>query len=86
MAIFKNNLFHMKKSILLLAAAVLVVSCDVPQGGNKRVLKKTADVVSYDDPNAPHGTYEPTNDTVKVEAAHHVVADTVKAHSTEAAH
>jgi len=55
----------MKKTLILLASAVLVVSCDIPAGGNKGRIKKAEDVVRYDDPNAPHGTYKPTEDTVK---------------------
>ena len=57
----------MKKSLILLASAILVVSCDIPQGGNKGRLKKTDDVVRYDDPNAPHGTYKPSADSAKTE-------------------
>ncbi len=66
----------MKKSVILLASAILVVSCDLPAGGNKGRLKKTEDVVRYDDPNAPHGTYHPTADSAK--AVSHVVADSAK--------
>jgi len=65
----------MKKSVILLAAAILVISCDVPVGGNKRVLKKTDGVVAYYAQDAPHGTYKPSTDTVK---AVHMVADTTK--------
>lgn len=64
----------MKKSVILLASAILVVSCDIPQGGNKGRLKKTDDVVRYSDPGAPQGTYKPTTDSAKVEAK----ADTLK--------
>ncbi len=70
----------MKKSVLLLASAILVISCDLPAGGNKGRLKKEAEVVRYDDQNAPHGTYKPTVDTAK---AVHTVADTAKAATME---
>ena len=66
----------MKKSVILLASAILVVSCDLPAGGNKGRLKKEGEVVRYDDPNAPHGTYKPTEDSTKV--IPHVVADSAK--------
>lgn len=40
----------MKKNIFgLLALSVLVISCDLPSGGNKAVLKREADVPRYDD-------------------------------------
>jgi hypothetical protein len=67
----------MKKSVILLASAILVVSCDIPAGGNKGRIRKTDEIVRYDDPNAPHGTYKPTADTTA--AVHTVVADTAKA-------
>ncbi len=66
----------MKKTLILLASAVLVMSCDIPAGGNKGRLKKEGDVVRYDDPNAPHGTYKPADDSVKVVS--HVVSDSAK--------
>ncbi len=66
----------MKKSVILLASAILVVSCDLPAGGNKGRIVKTDEVVRYDDPNAPHGTYKPAEDSAK--ATTHVVADTAK--------
>ncbi|SHK55615.1 hypothetical protein [Epilithonimonas mollis] len=72
----------MKKSVILLASAILVISCDVPVGGNKGRLKKEGDVVRYDDQNAPHGTYKPAADTAK--AAQHVVMDSAKAVKPEA--
>lgn len=59
------KILEMKKSVLLLASALLIVSCSLPEGGNKGRLKKTDDVVRYDDPNAPHGTHEAKADTVK---------------------
>ena len=59
-----------------MASAILVVSCDIPAGGNKGRLRKTDEIVRYDDPNAPHGTYKPAADTAKT--ATHVVADTAK--------
>ena len=64
-----------------MASAILVVSCDLPAGGNKWRLKKTDEVVRYDDPNAPHGTYHPTADSTK--AVSHVVADSAKTVSPE---
>ena len=65
----------MKKSVILLASAILVISCDLPAGGNKGRIVKTDEVVRYDDPNAPHGTYKPAADTTKTT---HVVVDTAK--------
>ena len=65
----------MKKSVILLASAILVVSCDLPAGGNKGRLKKTDEVVRYDDPNAPA-------DSTK--AVSHVVADSAKTVTSEA--
>ena len=70
----------MKKSVILLASAILVVSCDIPAGGNKGRIVKTDDIVRYDDPNAPHGTYKPAADTAK---AGHTIADTEKAATME---
>lgn len=55
----------MKKSVLLLASALVIVSCSLPEGGNKGRVKKTDDVVRYDDPNAPKGTYKAVVDTTK---------------------
>lgn len=55
----------MKKTVLLLASALFVVSCGLPEGGNKGRLKKTDDVVRYDDPNAPIGTHKEVVDTAK---------------------
>ena len=63
----------MKKFVLLLALAVLVISCDIPQGGNKGRIKKTDDIVRYDDPGAPQGTYKPSSDSTKIS-----VKDSVK--------
>ena len=70
----------MKKSVILLASAILVVSCDIPAGGNKGRIVKTDEVVRYDDPNAPHGTYKPAADTAK---ATHIIADTAKTATME---
>jgi|GEM_PF-559725 len=70
----------MKKSVILLASAILVVSCDLPAGGNKGRIVKTDEVIRYDDPNAPHGTYKPAADTAE---AVHKIADTAKAASME---
>jgi len=68
--------------VILLASAILVVSCDLPAGGNKGRIVKTDDVVRYDDPNAPHGTYEAAADSAKTE---HKVADTAKTAATNEA-
>ncbi|WP_312768112.1 hypothetical protein [Epilithonimonas sp.] len=73
----------MKKSVILLASALLVISCDIPAGGNKGRLKKEGDVVRYDDPNAPHGTYHPTTDSTKT-VSQAVVADSAKVATPEA--
>ena len=70
----------MKKSMILLASAFLVISCDLPAGGNKGRIMKTDEVVRYDDPNAPKGTYKPAADTAQ---AVHKIADTAKAASME---
>ena len=70
----------MKKSMILLASAFLVISCDIPAGGNKGRIMKTDEVVRYDDPNAPKGTYKPAADTAQ---AVHKIADTAKAASME---
>lgn len=70
----------MKKSVILLASAILVISCDLPAGGNKGRIVKTDDVVRYDDQNAPKGTYAPASDTAK---AVHKIADTAKAATIE---
>ena len=72
----------MKKSVILLASALLVISCDIPAGGNKGRLKKEGDIVRYDDSNAPHGTYVPTADSTKTVS--HVVADSAKTATAEA--
>ena len=72
----------MKKIVFAIAAVSLLVSCELPAGGNKGALKKTDDVVRYDDPNAPHGTYHPTADSTK--AVSHVVADSAKTVTSEA--
>ncbi|MCG2793554.1 MAG: hypothetical protein L6262_08425 [Weeksellaceae bacterium] len=58
-----------------MATALLVVSCDIPAGGNKGRLKKTDDVVRYSDPSAPKATYSPVADTAQVEPT---VEDTAK--------
>jgi len=71
----------MKKSVILLASAILVISCDIPAGGNKGRIIKTDDVVRYDDPNAPHGTYKPAADSTKTVS--HIVADSAKKVTSE---
>ena len=55
----------MKKSVLLLASALLIVSCNVPEGGNKSRIFVDGDVVRYDDPNAVPGTYKAETDSTK---------------------
>ncbi|WP_417428829.1 hypothetical protein [Halpernia sp.] len=56
----------MKKYILLLAVAAFVTSCQkIQPGGNKDVLKKTDDIVRYNDENAPKPTYVATPDSIK---------------------
>ena len=72
----------MKKSVILLASALLVISCDLPAGGNKARLVKTDDVVRYDDANAPKGTFKPKADSTK--AVSHVVAVSAKTVTSEA--
>jgi len=67
--------------VILLASALLVISCDLPAGGNKGRIVKTDDVVRYDDPNAPHGTYKPAADSTK--AVSHVVTDSAKTVTSE---
>ena len=46
--IYKRNNLDMKKLVFAVAAASFLVSCGLPEGGNKGVLKKTEDVVRYD--------------------------------------
>ncbi len=79
LVILNFKILRMKKSLLLLASALFVVSCSLPEGGNKGRLKKTDDVVRYDDPNAPHGTYEAKVDTTKAAPVQTAVAAPVEA-------
>ena len=57
----------MKKLVFAVAAASFLVSCGLPEGGNKGVLKKTEDVVRYDDENAEAPTYKEKTDSSTVE-------------------
>ena len=65
-----------------MASVAMLMSCDLPQGGNKRVLKQTDDVVQYSDPGAPVGTYKASADTAKA-VQHVVAADSAKTVSKE---
>ena len=65
--IYKRNNLDMKKLVFAVAAASFLVSCGLPEGGNKGVLKKTEDVVRYDDENAEAPTYQEKTDSVTVE-------------------
>lgn len=65
--IYKRNNLDMKKLVFAVAAASFLVSCGLPEGGNKGVLKKTEDVVRYDDENAEAPTYKEKTDSVTVE-------------------
>ncbi|PPZ91052.1 hypothetical protein C3729_10275 [Cloacibacterium normanense] len=56
----------MKKLVFAVAAASFLVSCGLPEGGNKGVLKKTEDVVRYDDENAEAPTYKEKTDSATV--------------------
>lgn len=53
----------MKKIVFAVAAISLLVSCGLPEGGNKGVVKQTEDVVRYDDENAEAPTYKEKTDT-----------------------
>ena len=65
--IYKRNNLDMKKLVFAVAAACFLVSCGLPEGGNKGVLKKTEDVVRYDDENAEAPTYKEKTDSATVE-------------------
>lgn len=65
----------MKKLVFAVAAASFLVSCGLPEGGNKGAVKRTEDVVRYDDENAEASTYTEKSDTVKVEKATEVKSD-----------
>ena len=65
--IYKRNNLDMKKLVFAVAAASFLVSCGLPEGGNKGVLKKTEDVVRYDDENADAPTYKEKTDSATVE-------------------
>lgn len=65
----------MKKLVFAVAAASFLVSCGLPEGGNKGAVKRTEDVVRYDDENAEASTYKEKTDSAKVENATEVKAD-----------
>lgn len=65
--IYKRNNLDMKKLVFAVAAASFLVSCGLPEGGNKGVLKKTEDVIRYDDENAEAPTYKEKTDSATVE-------------------
>lgn len=65
--IYKRNNLDMKKLVFAVAAASFLVSCGLPEGGNKGVLKKTEDVVRYDDENAEAPTYKEKTDSATVD-------------------
>lgn len=65
--IYKRNNLDMKKLVFAVAAASFLVSCGLPEGGNKGVLKKTEDVVRYDDENAEAPTYKEKTDSATIE-------------------
>ena len=77
--IYKRNNLDMKKLVFAVAAASFLVSCGLPEGGNKGVLKKTEDVVRYDDENAEAPTYKEKTDSATVEQP---AAEEVKVDST----
>lgn len=77
--IYKRNNLDMKKLVFAVAAASFLVSCGLPEGGNKGVLKKTEDVVRYDDENAEAPTYKEKTDSATVDQP---VAAEVKVDST----
>jgi len=64
----------MKKIVFAIAAVSLLVSCELPAGGNKGALKKTDDVVRYDDENAEAPTYKEKTDTTTAKAVAPVAA------------
>ena len=64
----------MKKIVFAIAAVSLLVSCELPAGGNKGALKKTDDVVRYDDENAEAPTYKEKTDTTTAKTAVPVAA------------
>ena len=59
----------MKKLVFAIATVSLLVSCGLPEGGNKGVLKQTEDVVRYDDVNAEAPTYKEKTDSASVKTA-----------------
>ena len=56
----------MKKIVFAVAAASFLVSCGLPEGGNKGVVKKEEGVVRYDDENAETPTHVEKKDSVAV--------------------
>lgn len=59
----------MKKLVFAIATVSLLVSCGLPEGGNKGVVKQTDDVVRYDDVNAEAPTYKEKTDSASVKTA-----------------
>lgn len=57
----------MKKLVIAVAAASFLISCGLPEGGNKGAVKRTEDVVRYDDENAEAPTYKAKTDSAKAE-------------------
>ena len=55
----------MKKIVFAVAAASFLVSCGLPEGGNKGVVKKEEGVVRYDE-NAEAPTHVEKKDSVAV--------------------
>lgn len=67
----------MKKILFTLAATAVLVSCDLPAGGNKGVLKKTEDVVRYSDAHAEKGTFVAQPDSTATDSVQAVAAPVV---------
>ena len=59
----------MNKLVFAIATVSLLVSCGLPEGGNKGVVKQTEDVVRYDDVNAEAPTYKEKTDSASVKTA-----------------
>ncbi len=69
----------MKKLVFAVAAASFLISCGLPEGGNKGAVKRTEDVVRYDDENAEAPTHKAKTDSVKAEVTTEVKADSTTA-------
>lgn len=57
----------MKKIVFAVATASFLVSCGLPEGGNKGVIKQTEDVVRYDDAHAEAPTHVEKKDSTVAE-------------------